>query len=75
MRRINFGRRSGVIVDVCNAHGTWFDPGELAAVLRFVRDTAGPISTAGSTTAIEPTDLDEAVRYLEQLLTRRPGKN
>lgn len=36
MNRRNFGERSGVIVDVCRAHGVWFDPGELPRVLAFV---------------------------------------
>lgn len=29
MNRRVFGKRSGVVVDVCAAHGTWFDAGEL----------------------------------------------
>ncbi len=37
MHRRNFGMRSGVIVDVCTAHGIWFDADELAAVIRFVK--------------------------------------
>jgi len=37
MTRMTFGKRSGVVVDVCRAHGTWFDGGELDAVLEFVR--------------------------------------
>jgi Zn-finger nucleic acid-binding protein len=36
MNRRNFGANSGVIVDVCAKHGTWFDPGELPRVLSFV---------------------------------------
>ncbi len=36
MTRKNFGGISGVIVDVCALHGTWFDPGELARILAFV---------------------------------------
>lgn len=36
MNRRNFGERSGVIVDVCRAHGIWFDPDELPRVLAFV---------------------------------------
>jgi Zn-finger nucleic acid-binding protein len=36
MNRQNFGRRSGVVVDVCRAHGVWFDAGELSAVVAFV---------------------------------------
>jgi hypothetical protein len=38
MPRKNWGQRSGVIVDVCSAHGIWFDADELAGVLRWVRD-------------------------------------
>jgi len=36
MHRRNFGRTSGVIVDVCEIHGTWFDVGELPWILGFV---------------------------------------
>jgi Zn-finger nucleic acid-binding protein len=36
MNRRNFGGVSGVIVDVCAKHGTWFDRGELPRVLAFV---------------------------------------
>jgi len=36
MNRRNFGATSGVIVDVCAKHGTWFDAGELPRVLSFV---------------------------------------
>lgn len=36
MNRQNFGRRSGVIIDVCKGHGVWFDQRELQSVLAFV---------------------------------------
>jgi Zn-finger nucleic acid-binding protein len=36
MNRTIFGRASGVIVDVCKTHGTWFDARELTASLAFV---------------------------------------
>jgi len=36
MNRINFGKRAGVIVDVCKDHGTWFDADELPRVIEFV---------------------------------------
>ncbi len=36
MNRVNFGKRSGVIVDVCKAHGVWFDRGELTSAIEFV---------------------------------------
>ncbi len=36
MNRSNFARSSGVILDVCKAHGVWLDRGELQRVLAFV---------------------------------------
>jgi Zn-finger nucleic acid-binding protein len=36
MNRTVFGKSSGVIVDVCKQHGTWFDTRELTASLAFV---------------------------------------
>jgi Zn-finger nucleic acid-binding protein len=36
MNRKQFGRISGVVVDVCRTDGVWFDAGELAQVLAFV---------------------------------------
>ena len=38
MHRRNFGRKSGVILDTCAAHGLWFDPGELETVLTWIRE-------------------------------------
>ncbi|MGH7295701.1 MAG: zf-TFIIB domain-containing protein [Polyangiaceae bacterium] len=58
MSRMNFGRRSGVILDVCREHGTWFDAGERAAVLEFVH--AGGIE-ADLTAPAGPTPETEAV--------------
>jgi Zn-finger nucleic acid-binding protein len=36
MNRVNFGKRSGVIVEVCKPHGVWFDKGELTRAIEFV---------------------------------------
>jgi Zn-finger nucleic acid-binding protein len=36
MNRSNFARSSGVILDVCKAHGVWLDRGELQRVIHFV---------------------------------------
>jgi Zn-finger nucleic acid-binding protein len=38
MNRVNFGKRSGVIVEVCKPHGVWFDRGELTRAIEFVAD-------------------------------------
>jgi Zn-finger nucleic acid-binding protein len=35
MTRRNFKESSGIVVDVCAAHGVWFDRGELAMVIEF----------------------------------------
>jgi Zn-finger nucleic acid-binding protein len=37
MNRVNFAQCSHVIVDVCKAHGTWFDKDELRRVVEFIR--------------------------------------
>lgn len=37
MNRKNFAGTSGIIIDVCSLHGSFFDPGELPRVLEFVR--------------------------------------
>ena len=37
MNRLNFGRLSGTIVDVCKGHGTFLDAGELHAIVRFIQ--------------------------------------
>ncbi len=38
MHRRNYGRRSGVLIDQCAAHGLWFDQGELETILRWIQD-------------------------------------
>lgn len=37
MPRRNYGRGSGVIVDVCRDHGLWFDADELPRILQWIR--------------------------------------
>jgi Zn-finger nucleic acid-binding protein len=37
MNRVNFAHCSHVIVDVCKAHGTWFDKDELRRTMEFIR--------------------------------------
>lgn len=36
MNRLNFGRLSGAIVDVCTGHGTFLDRGELHQVVQYI---------------------------------------
>ncbi|HWS99447.1 MAG TPA: zf-TFIIB domain-containing protein [Pyrinomonadaceae bacterium] len=37
MNRVNFARCSGVVVDVCKGHGTWFDRDELRQIVEFIQ--------------------------------------
>lgn len=60
MNRMNFARCSGVVVDVCKAHGTWFDRDELRRIVDFIR--AGGLDVARSR---EMADLEEERRKLE----------
>ena len=36
MNRVNFGRMSGTVVDVCRGHGTFLDAGELHQIVEFI---------------------------------------
>jgi Zn-finger nucleic acid-binding protein len=44
MNRLNFARCSGVIIDLCKGHGTWFDREELRRIVEFIR--AGGLETS-----------------------------
>jgi len=37
MNRVQFAECSGVVVDVCRDHGTWFDAHELQRIVQFIR--------------------------------------
>lgn len=37
MNRQNYGRSSGVIIDICREHGVWFDAEELDQILAWIR--------------------------------------
>jgi Zn-finger nucleic acid-binding protein len=48
MKRTIFGRRSGIVVDACDAHGTWFDGEEVGDAARFLE--------RGGIVDVDPTD-------------------
>jgi Zn-finger nucleic acid-binding protein len=68
MNRINFARCSGVIVDVCKGHGTWFDRDELSRIVEFIR--GGGLEAARNK---EKAQLEEARRELEAERRRPTG--
>ena len=65
MNRSNFARSSGVILDVCKAHGVWLDRGELQRVLGFVESGGLTIARAR-----EREELIEEQRRLTALRDR-----
>jgi Zn-finger nucleic acid-binding protein len=65
MGRMTFGKRSGIVVDVCRGHGTWFDGGELDAVMGFVREGGLEADLA----AAPPPAADPGARAMEATLT------
>jgi Zn-finger nucleic acid-binding protein/RNA polymerase subunit RPABC4/transcription elongation factor Spt4 len=62
MNRVNFGRLSGTVVDVCRGHGTFLDAGELHAIVTFIKD--GGLDRARLR---EKSDLEEERRRLMTL--------
>lgn len=64
MQRVNFAKCSGVVVDVCREHGTWFDMNELHRIVQFIR--SGGLDKARD---VERVKLAEERRRLES--TRR----
>lgn len=54
MNRRNYGRASGIVIDVCKEHGTWFDADELPQILAWIE--------AGGLKKTAALDADEARR-------------
>jgi Zn-finger nucleic acid-binding protein len=53
MNRVNFARCSGVIVDICKGHGTWFDRDELRRIVEFIHGGGLEVSRAREKQEIE----------------------
>lgn len=52
MNRVNYARISGIVIDVCRDHGTWFDAQELPALLNFVRRGGLDVARSRETVAL-----------------------
>jgi Zn-finger nucleic acid-binding protein len=59
MNRVNFGKHSGIVLDVCRAHGTFFDRDELHRVVTFIQ--AGGLDR---TRELDREEIAEAERRL-----------
>jgi len=65
MNRLNFGRLSGAVVDVCSSHGTFLDRGELHQIVQFI--LGGGLSR---TRQAELASLKEEEQRIRELLTQ-----
>src|SRR5437588_741474 len=71
MNRINFAHCSGVIVDICKGHGTWFDRDELSGIIQFIR--AGGLEVSREKEKREIQYEREQLRAEQLAATPRPG--
>lgn len=71
MNRINFAHCSGVIVDICKGHGTWFDRDELSQIIQFIRD--GGLEVAREKEKREIQNQREQLRAEQTAASPRPG--
>jgi Zn-finger nucleic acid-binding protein len=66
MNRQNYGRKSGVILDICGAHGIWFDLDELPRVLAWIQgggeERAGQLEAEETRAAAREQRLETEVR-------------
>jgi hypothetical protein len=69
MNRLNFGRLSGTVVDVCKGHGTFLDEGELHLIVSFIQQ--GGLDRARQRQIDELKD--QEVRLRSAQAARHPG--
>jgi Zn-finger nucleic acid-binding protein len=65
MNRQNFGRRSGIVIDVCKGHGVWFEANELKAALAFI-DSGGFERARQDDEARKAEEREKLFRQFEQ---------
>ena len=71
MHRLNFGRKSGIILDSCRPHGLWFDANELDAAVRWIR--TGGESEAKHLRKEMEADLERRADFDRQMPTLGTG--
>ena len=71
MNRVNFGRVSGTVVDVCRGHGTFLDAGELHAIVSFIR--GGGLDRARERQIADLKEQEQRLRDLELRTMRDRG--
>jgi Zn-finger nucleic acid-binding protein len=71
MNRLNFGRLSGAIVDVCRGHGTFLDAGELHRIVRFIQ--GGGLDRARQRQLDDLKDEERRLRAAQSAQAPTPG--
>jgi Zn-finger nucleic acid-binding protein len=69
MNRVNFARCSGVIVDFCKQHGTWFDRDELSRIVEFIN--GGGLNASRAKEKIEIAEQRAQLRQAQWAADRR----
>ena len=64
MNRVNFGKLSGAVIDVCRGHGTFLDAGELHQVVTFIQD--GGLARARTRSIEELKEEEQRLKELER---------
>jgi Zn-finger nucleic acid-binding protein len=72
MNRMNFARCSGVIVDICKQHGTWFDRDELSRIVEFIH--GGGLNTSRAKEKLEIAEQRERLRQEQQTAALRSSR-
>lgn len=64
MTRQNFARKSGVLVDVCPEHGTWFDGGEVERASAFIQ-SHGPVDVHKDDLPMQRPAIESRLAFME----------
>jgi Zn-finger nucleic acid-binding protein len=72
MNRVNFGKVSGTVVDVCKGHGTFLDAGELHLIVSFIQH--GGLERARQRQIEELKEQEEHLRTMQQIQSRLPAE-
>lgn len=73
MNRLNFARCSGVIVDICKQHGTWFDRDELSRIVEFISD--GGLNASRAKEKLEIAEQREQLRQEQRAVDLRSSSS
>jgi Zn-finger nucleic acid-binding protein len=69
MNRVNFGKLSGAVIDVCRGHGTFLDVGELHQIVTFI--TEGGLERARARQIEELREREKQLDHLAWKLERK----